>query len=161
MSRYVVIGRLIESNTKGINKVTAYKLYEINTKRRYLLNRETISKAIQNGESILGLKVQYMVTNSGGRTPVLKEDRTFGTMHINVVDGQGYQVGSSNKQVLFEIEGFGGFKVYKTVDSAGCEGKYNHEEMIQLVMEERVIGCTIRKGSLSVCKQIKHAAQEC
>lgn len=158
MDKYVVIGKLVE-NIKDSKKVTAYKLYNIETKKSYLCAKEEVSKAMKNGIKVLGLKIQYMAKKKEV-TPVCREDRTFGVQNVDTVNEQGEPI-ENNKHILFSIQGFGQSRIYKTVDSKGTEEHFNITQMIELASQNKIIGCSVRRGSLYVNKNIIQEALEC
>ena len=160
MHNFVVIGKIVET-IKGIERVSAYKLYEIRTKKSYLSTREDVAKAMKKGVDILGLKVQYMTNKDGQHVLVVKEDRVFGIKDVDIVNGKGEPINNSNKHVIFSVEGFGEFKQYKLVNSNGIESSLTEEGLKKLVGDGKTIGCSMRRGFLYISKHCKQSVQEC
>ncbi len=160
MYKYVVIGKILES-VKGVERVSAYKLYEIGTKKSYLATRADVAKAMKKGVEILGLKVQYTTNNVGEHIQVIKEDRVFGIKDVDIVNGKGEPVNNNNKHVIFSIQGFGEFKQYILVNSIGIELSLNEEGLKKLVADEKTIGCSMRRGFLYISKKCIQPVQEC
>lgn len=147
--RIFIIGRIVNKSSR---RLVAYKLYDADSGKCELYERNRVFDMVRNGVAVAGLRIRGNKQKLNDKIIIEETTGGYNTRSLDNLDGFGNPLEQTGKEILLNIKGFEEAATYRVVNSMGQERWINLDEFIEKAKDNKIVGVQQINGKISWSK---------